>query len=497
MNFSATSGSPLPVVWRLVLSAGLIIFLLELCSRLSELHRATVALMMILVIIGLAAKWGELESLTAALVGGIGFDYFFLPPQGLRIHAMEDLLDFTAFVVTAVVAGQLVARSKRLRIEAEQRREELEKLYRLSGAMLNSGGPGFSLEEVARELAEIFSLEGVALYNRHTGQIVRAGADAGAISDQALERAAMSTLWLAEMRPPVLLARIRHSDELLGSIGIHGAQISEALMREITARVGLGLESLHAMEKFTEAELLRRSEELKSAVLDAMAHEIRSPLNSIKLAATTLLSDHARTGLQNQEMLTIIEEEANRMDRTIDEALMLARLEADELSLRKEPQDLSRLIPAAVEAMGAAVAGRSVEVSVPESLPLAECDKGMMVRVLKQLLNNALKYSPDGSPLTLSADFTGEAIVIDVVDRGPGVAETERDRIFEKYYRGRGTPIAYAGNGPRPRKRKMHCRSSRRGGLGHCARRRRCRFPRFLTGGQHRPHRRVRVMAAT
>ena len=107
-------------------------------------------------------------------------------------------------------------------------------------------------------------------------------------------------------------------------------------------RWGLGLARLYAIERTTEAEVTRRSEELKSAVLDAMAHEIRNPLNSIKIAATTLLSEHAGSELYKQEMLTIIDEEVNRMDRLLDEAVQLARVEASELSLKKEPQNLAR-----------------------------------------------------------------------------------------------------------------------------------------------------------
>ena len=90
---------------------------------------------------------------------------------------------------------------------------------------------------------------------------------------------------------------------------------------------------------------------------------------------------------------------------------------------------------------------RPVEVRVPESLPPAECDQNMIARVLKQLLSNALKYSPDGSPLTISAEFTGAAIVIDVVDRGPGVTDEERERIFEKYYRGKAATSRVPGTG--------------------------------------------------
>ena len=110
------------LIVRLAICAGLIGALLALCLRVPGLHRATVALMMVLVIVGLARIWGSLEALVAALIGGIAFDYYFLPPRGFSIRTVEDLLDVTAFVVTAVVTGQLVGRLKRRRMEAEARK---------------------------------------------------------------------------------------------------------------------------------------------------------------------------------------------------------------------------------------------------------------------------------------------------------------------------------------------------------------------------------------
>ena len=198
----------------------------------------------------------------------------------------------------------------------------------------------------------------------------------------------------------------------------------------------MGLARLDSMKKIVEAEAARRSDDLKSAVLDAVAHDIRNPLNSIKIAATTLLSGHEGDALLQRELLTIIDQEADRMDRALDDAAHLAAAEAAALCLKKEPQNLARLIPIVIEEMGALAGRNPIQVSVPEWLPPAECDKGMIGRVFKQLLGNALKYSPEGSPLNVSAEFANGIITVDVVDHGPGVRDEERDHIFKRYYRG-------------------------------------------------------------
>src|SRR5581483_9943074 len=375
---------------------------------------------------------------------GLGFDYFFLPPYGFGIEAPEHWVALTAFLITALATGQLAARAKQRQILAEQQEREMAMLYQLTNAFLESDGSEATLAELPHRVLTIFATEGVAIFDRKSGTTVRAGPQAGAISDLMMQEAANLACHIGGAGSPFSVTPIRHGGEVVGSVGIHGGALSVPLRDAIAGRIGLGLARLYAIERTTEAEVARRSEELKSAVLDALAHEIRSPLNSVKIAATTLLSGRPDGESDKREMLTIIDQEVDRMDHFIDEAVQLARMQADELSLRKEPQNMTGLLQAAIEGMGALTAHREVQVNVPESLPPAECDKSLVLRVLKQLLNNALKYSPEGSPLIVSAASTEAAIVIDVIDRGPGVREDERERIFEKYYRGR----AARGRGP-------------------------------------------------
>ena len=433
---------------QIAISVGLIGVLLAVCSRLPDLHTATVALLMVLLIVAIAKMWGWRESLVAALAGGLGFDYYFLPPHGFGIENPEHWVDLAAFLLTAIAAGQLVARSKRHRILAEERKNEVEKLYRLTDAIQHSGSSEFTWTQLPKRLVEIFGATGIALYDKRSGQTIRSGPGAGTIPDRALHLAAeASGPQIVQTNAPFSVTPLLHGGELVGSIGMSGAKLSESLFNEVAGQIGLGLARLYAIEKSKDAEVARRSEELKSAALDAMAHEIRNPLNSVKLAASTLLSGHAGGEPEKQEMLTIIDQEASRMDRLIDEAVQIARVQANDFSLTKEPQDLAQLIPAAIEEMHALAGRRAIRVSVPKSLPPADCDGDMIARVLRQLVGNALKYSPEDSPLMVSAEFTGAAIVIDVVDRGPGVDDDERDRIFEKYYRGRAAHSRTPGTG--------------------------------------------------
>ena len=366
--------------------------------RLPHIDDAAIALALVMAVVLIAGAWGSAAALVGAIAGGLGLDYFFLPPRGLSITAPEHWLAMLVFLTTAIVTGQLAARSKQRRVFAERRQEEIERLYRLVSAMLDSEIAVTSLVDLAAKIAAIFHADGVALYAKGR-EIVRAGPQSSAIADGALQQASAGGQPIVEPGSKIFVVPIRHGGELAGSIGLAGADISQAILDAIAGSIGLGLARLHAIERTTEAEVARRSEELKSAVLDALAHEIRSPLNSVKIAASTLLSGRPTSEANRRELLSIIEEEADRMDGFIDEAVQLARMEANELTPHREPQDLSRLVSAAVEQMGGLIAERPIQLNVRRSLPPAECDRRMILQVLKQLLSNALKYSPAGTPL--------------------------------------------------------------------------------------------------
>src|SRR5579871_2259286 len=430
-------------ILRLVLSVAFSGALPVVCSRLPRINDTTAALLLVLCILGISARWGWPEALTAAIVGGISYDYYFLGPPGFSITAPEFGVALVALVITAIVTGRLTAQLVHRRIEAVERQNEIEKLHRLAEAMTGSG----SLERLLDQLAEIFGAEGVALYDKQSGHVIRSGPGSAAISDQRLRETEPCGPQRMDAGSVFSFTPIRDGDEPIGTIGISGAKLSESLLSAISVNVGLALVRLRAIEMTTAAEIARRADDLKSAVLDAMAHDIRNPLNSIKIAATTLLSEHAGSQMFQRDMLTIINEEVTRLDRSFDAAVQLARVEANELSFKKEPQNPAELIAAAIEETSALAGRRHIQELVPESLPLVECDRDLVIRVLKQLLSNALKYSPDDSPLTVSAEFSGAAVVIDVVDRGAGVSDEERDRIFEKYYRGRAAQSGTPGTG--------------------------------------------------
>jgi len=195
------------------------------------------------------------------------------------------------------------------------------------------------------------------------------------------------------------------------------------------------VEQARAEEAASRAEAARQSEEMKSAMLDALAHEFKTPLTSIKAAVSSLLGAES-VSPAHKELLQIMDEEADRLTWLAEEAVQIARIEAGRMELRKHPQAVARLIREALERMAGALESRTVEVRANNSLPPVPADRELVLIVLRQLLDNAVKYSPPGSPIVIGAAEKEGSVVVTVTDCGPGIPQADLNRVFEKFYRG-------------------------------------------------------------
>ncbi|RPI15724.1 MAG: sensor histidine kinase, partial [Acidobacteriales bacterium] len=191
----------------------------------------------------------------------------------------------------------------------------------------------------------------------------------------------------------------------------------------------------HAEEAAGKAEAARQSEEMKSAMLDALAHEFKTPLTAIKAAVSSLLSDNSASPA-HKELLQVAEEEADRLTWLVNESVQVARIEAGRMELRKQPQAIAPLIHEVLGRMTGALESRIVEVRTSNDLPPVPADRELLLIVLRQLLDNAAKYSPPGSPIVVGASEEKGAVVVTVTDRGPGIPQADLNRVFEKFYRG-------------------------------------------------------------
>jgi two-component system sensor histidine kinase KdpD len=408
-------------------------------------NNTTVALTLLLAILGISAQWGLAEATAASVAAVLGFNLYFLPPVGkLTIADPQNWVALGAFLVTAVTASQLSARARRRAADAEARRLEIERLYVLVQAMILSGNPRKTIREFVNRVVQVFGCGAAAFYYSPADEVFRTGPESNLVTDHDLRTAAEIDDLSLDAARETAVAPVRLGLRPLGSVGLVGRLPSEQTIRAIVNLAAITIEKARALEDASYAEAARQSEALKSALLDSLAHDIKTPLTSIKAAVTALLGASAGA---DRELLTIIDEEADRLNSLAAEVVAMARIEAGKLHLEKRAVTAAELISSATMELDAALRGRAIELRVPEGIPAAEADPEFIAQALKQMIENALKYSPEGSPITLSARVEGERIVIGVGDRGPGIEENERGRVFDKFFRGRRHRFETKGTG--------------------------------------------------
>ena len=430
---------------RFLISVAAVAAILALYRLVLPVNNTTVALSLLLAVLAVSARWGLAEATVASIVAVLGLNYYFLEPIGtLTIDDPQNWVALVAFLVTAVTASQLSERVRRRAAEAEERRLEIERLYELVQAMMLSGNARRTIREFVQRVVQVFGCEGAAFYYRPGQEFFRSGPESLPVTDHDLLAVAEVdelTVDAARMRAT---APVRLGGHPLGAMALVGPLPSDQTLRAIVNLIAITIQKARAIEDASHAEAARQSEVLKSALLDSLAHDIKTPLTSIKAAVTSLLSMAAGA---DRELLTIINEEADRLNQLAAEVIAMARVEAGKLHLEKRPVSAAELVEAALSDLAGLRRGRPVTVLAAPDLPPVECDAELVQQVIKQLLENAFKYSPEGTPLNVSAVRKGEKIVIGVADGGAGIDEDERAHIFDKFFRGRRHRFETKGTG--------------------------------------------------
>lgn len=416
-------------------------------SRLIHVNNVAVSLSYLLAVLAIATRWGLVDALVASIAGMVCFNFFFLRSSGtLTIADPQNWAALLAFVVTAVVASHLSASAKRRTVESLDRQREMEKLYTLSRNFLLMEVNDHMAQEITNNIAKVFDLPGVAFYDRVSDRIHRAGPQDIPVEPGRLRDTAVQGTVHHDSATRTTIIPIRLGVQPIGSLGIQGPQVSETALHAIGNLAAITLERAHAQDVATRAEAARQSQELKSTMLDALAHEFKTPLTPIKAAVTSMLSDSDMNPTR-QELLRIVDEETDRLNAMLTDAIQTSRIEAGQLQLHRSPQSLGKIFQVQLDKLAETLEGRSVRLELPEDLPSVSADPEFIGVVLGQLLNNALKYTPPGSPITLRAEAGEMEVTVSVEDSGPGIGEQEQRKVFEKFFRGRDQRERIPGTG--------------------------------------------------
>ena len=399
----------------------------------------------------IASFAGTAEALVASFVAVTAFNYFFIPPIfTLSVSDPQNWVALLALLTTTLVGSRLAARARGQTREAVDRRREMELLYTLSRAILLSEPGEEMTRRITYEVALIFEFASVALYDARKSETFFAGPEelhAAQELEHVMREAAVSGASVSDAPGGMQVFAVRLGGKPIGSLAVRPLNVSETAIRSLTNLVAVTLEKMLAQEKATRMEAERQSDTLKSTLLDAVAHEFKTPLTSIKAAASLLHTSSDLTPQRLHDLSAIIEEESDRLEGLVTEAIQMARIEGGKLKMHREQIDIAEVVAKAIDHSRAALDGRDIRFVAAPSKETIFADVELIDVALQQLLENAAKYSQSNSPIEISTLAEEGGAVIEVKDSGPGIPDSEQVRIFEKYYRSPSTATRSTGTG--------------------------------------------------
>jgi len=401
-------------------------------------NQTTVALTFLVLVLLVATRWRLAYSVYASLLCALLYNFFFLPPIGtLTIADPQNWVTLLVFLLAGLLVSHLADAERRAAAQSEARREDVERLFEFSEQLLLYD----DLPRLARTapslIAAIFRLRGVALYIREQGRAYYSDPENQMLSMERLRQAAEEQDSPQRLSDGVRLLPLALGMRSSGALAVTEGDCAEGMYEAIAGLMAIALERASALERFSHIEASREGERLRSALLDSVTHELRTPLTAIRAAATMLIGQPEIADPDRREMYAVVEEESARLDRLIGQAVEMAQLDSESLQVRARPQKLREVIDLALEDTRSLLRHRPVEVLVPEDQPPVAMDGELVRRVLRQLIENAAKYSPPDQPITLSSELAEDRLIVAVSDRGPGIDAAEQPFVFDKFFRGR------------------------------------------------------------
>jgi two-component system, OmpR family, sensor histidine kinase KdpD len=426
-------------------AVGVIVFAYTAVVRVNP---TTVALTFLIGVLVVSATWGLQPAIFMALLSTLAFNFYFLPPVGtLTIADPQNWVALVAFLVAAVITSQLASRARREAQSAHERQGEAERLYKFSQQLLSSDNVAELLNMIPRYIVESFGVESAAISLPNRPDVYRSDPDMDTLTRHDLQLVSMRGEPKISPQERVALLPLRMGVRVVGSMGISGSSPSRETLEAVGSLVAIAVERAGTIEKLSRAEAARESEQLRSALLDSVTHEFRTPLTAIKASATSLLSNRQLDEAQRLELLTVINEESDRLNRLVGEATEMAQLDANKVELQLGSYPIQEAVQDALDKSKQALAHHAVEVRLPPDLPPVRMDLARVSEVLTHLLENAAKYSAPETPIQITGEVRGRALMVSVSDRGPGIDDFEQSLIFEKFYRGRNQRMQVQGTG--------------------------------------------------
>ena len=416
----------------------------------SHMSIATSALVLVVPVVIGVATGGFVSGTVAVVAGFFVYDFFFIPPYGtLDVGTPEDWVALGVYVVVMLLVARVVSSLDEARSQARRRETEIRRLFELTDLLIGDKPVPQLLALIVAAVHDAFGFRSVALLLPSGAHLQVAAAAGEPLTDDELLRITptpgratslgTSTTGADEVHGVALSATGRP----VGLLGIRGRVLSRhdrELLLTFANHIALTVERAQLREQALRAELLEEIDRLQKILMGAVSHDLRTPLATIKISATTLRNPGAEISADaRQELLTLIDDQVDRLNRLVTNLLDMSRVQSGALELRREPIAVIDLVSEARRGLGRADSAGRITVDVAEDLPLVDVDHLLIGQALTNLLDNACRYAPEDTPVTVSGRARHDGRVeVAVVDQGPGVRSDERSLVFEMFT-GRGS----------------------------------------------------------
>ena len=405
-----------------------------------------------LVFVVLAATYGGFWQATLVSVVAVAcLDYFFNEPiLSLSIVRFSDFVDLGAFEFTALIISQLSTRARLRKLEAVAERRDTARLYQIARRILLFNSPGDPGELVVSLIREVFGVSDVILFDALATRVYPSFEAAAAPDRQALlEESRTAYLRDTDRFLPdqnTWICVLRLGVRPVGALALRGPAMSRLIATALASLAAIALERERTLEKQFQAEAARQAEQLRTAVLDSLAHKFKTPLTVIRTASSGLPAAGDLSELQ-RELVSLIDQEASKLNDLASRLVGAPQLDCRDFQAQPEPLLLSRLIKAAIQELEQPADRDRFQVTVPALEPPVFADRELVLTALAQLVDNALKYSVHRSPIDVGIVVKEASVAVRIRNQGPVVAAEHRERIFDRFYRAPGSQRRASGTG--------------------------------------------------
>jgi two-component system sensor histidine kinase KdpD len=422
------------------------------------------ALVFLTAVVGVAARFGLGPSLFASVVASLCYNFFLLPPlYTFTIADPNNVAAFFFFIVMAVIVSNVAARGRAQAVSATARARTTDQLYAFSRKLAGIGTLDDLLWAMAYQIAAMLKVRVVLLLPVDGRLEVQGAYPPEDLLDEADLAAAR---WAFESKRPAgrgadtlpgakrLFLPMRAGGDPLGVVGIdsdrQGPLFTPDQRRLLDALIDQGAVALERVRLVADMQAVRQTvetEKLRSALLTSISHDLKTPLAAVLGAAGAMRDLEGLSADERRDLLSTIVDESERLNRFIANLLDMTRIESGAVKPNASPQDLNEIVGATLRRAEKVLAGHRVTLELARDLPLLDIDPVLAEQALFNLLDNAAKYAPAGTTITLRSQRSGTTLLLQVIDEGEGIPPDDVERIFDKFYRTRKTDQVRAGTG--------------------------------------------------